>query len=118
MTGHEYAPVFEPMSSGRPLHSRLYVHVPIPDDERNEIWGDPRPAQLDDLIAVIRRLRPEAQAYIATNLGLVPETVGERLEAAEDVLEALADARLAIRRLDAYRERFPEQRSAEEITVP
>lgn len=101
-----YVPVFS--DGGR--KGRLYVHVGIPLDQRDEIWGDPRPAQLDDLIAAVKSLSPEMQAYVATNLGLVPEVVGERLEAAESVIDALADARLAVTRFAEYRERFPEKR--------
>ena len=109
-----YVPVF---GDGRGF--RLYVAVgipmpvgcdPAPQAMPDGIWGDARPAQIDDLVAAIKKLDPECQAYVARHLGLVPETVGERLEAAEDVLDAVSDCQLAIDRFRAYRKRFPEKR--------
>jgi hypothetical protein len=108
-SARSYVPVFTP--HGRTPKVRLFVHVGVPGCN---VWGDPRPAQLDDLVGAVRALSPEAQAYVATHLGLVPERVGEQLEAAEDVIGALSDCQLAVDKFRLYRERFPEQRQETE----
>jgi hypothetical protein len=79
------------------------------------LWGDPQPATIEHLLAAVRELAPEQQATVARALGLVPQTVGERLARAEWVFDALSDAQAAIDRYRDYRKQFPEKRDGDVI---
>lgn len=93
-----------------PIETRSRLSVQSLDKRGSGHWGEPRPAEVEDLILALRELSPEQQVEIAGAMGFVPANATVQLKRAEWVFDALADAQQAIDRFRAYRKEFPEKR--------
>jgi hypothetical protein len=97
-----------------PLEQRSQLCVQT-QDRVTRLWSEPRAATVDDLVSAIHELSPEQQATVISQLGVVPKTIGDRLERAEWVFDALSDAQQAIDRFREYRKQFPEKREGDVV---
>lgn len=87
--------------------NRLRVQTKLQMIGDHPVWSPPREPTVDEVVAALHELSFDKRKEIGERL-LGVLGLQARLQRAEDVLEALDDARLAIKRLDRYRNEYPD----------